>query len=333
MRQIKVFVLVWAAIGLAACSSDGVVEDPEVENHKQPLPLTIIVNETPLQNTDAPASVSATRAPVTTTSKLTTFTLDYQYMRGAELQRDYYIANKDGNGKWVTDGFWPTETSDDTEVGWYAHTPEVYGNRVYGEETPYVSFTVEEYAAKQSDLLLATAIGSSASTGGRLTFTFDHACTALRFYVKKSTNLNDYTLTLNEIKLCNVVSQGKCYFKDISWTLYDTRTLYTLYDGDAKELDSGNYILLNANEDDFLFMIPQELTPWDTRTDIASATSQTYIMIECSLSQGETSIYSGTAYIPFPSRATTLIAGWQNDVKINIGKNSLYSGANTKIIQ
>ena len=43
----------------------------------------------------------------------------------------------------------------------------------------------------------------------------------------------------------------------------------------------------------------------------------------------DSNVYSGTAYIPF---GATLAAGNQHDVKINIGKNSLYSSANTKII-
>ena len=74
-------------------------------------------------------------------------------------------------------------------------------------------------------------------------------------------------------------------------------------------------------------MIPQTLTAWNHVTDIATATAQTYIEIECTIT-GATS-FSGTAYIPF---GATLAAGKQHDVKINIGKNSLYSSANTKII-
>ena len=324
MRQIKVFMLVWAAVGLAACSSDD--NDINDKDRVQSLPLTITVSETPLRNTDDPASVRSTRAAVTTTSTLTEFTLDYQYVRGADLQHGSYQVQKDGAGNW-SGGYWPTDAGNDTNVSWYAHT----GGTMPDEEN-YINFTVEELASKQNDLLVATATGTQTSTGGNLNFTFDHACTALRFYVKKATNLNDYTLTLTSIKLCNVVNQGSYSFTNNSWTLGTNRSVYTLYEGFAVELGSENYILLNANEDDFLFMIPQELTALDTSTAISSATDQTYIMIECSLRKNgeETNTYDGMAYIPF---GANLQAGYQNDVKINIGMNSLYSVANTKIIQ
>lgn len=76
-------------------------------------------------------------------------------------------------------------------------------------------------------------------------------------------------------------------------------------------------------------MIPQTLTAWDTTTDIASTTTQTYLQLACTITKDGTTVYSGTAYIPFRA---TLAAGMQHDVKINIGKNSLYSAPNTRII-
>ena len=302
--------------------------DIDDKDREQPLPLTITVSETPLLNTDGSASAPATRAAVTTTSTLTAFTLDYQYMYSNDLQYGQQNATKNGEGKWVTDGFWPDDAWDNIEVSWYAHTDGTMVN----QENPYIYFSVEELASEQNDLLVATATGTRTSTGGHLAFTFDHACTALKFYVKKATNLNDYTLTLTSIQLCNVVSQGDYYFTDKSWTLGKTRSDYTLYSGGSDNLSLGSedYTLLNANEDDFLFMIPQVLTPWDATTAINDATSQTYIKIECSLRKEGTTPYDGTAYIPF---GATLQAGYKHDVKINIGKNSLYSGANTKIIQ
>ena len=325
MRQIKVFVLVGAAIGLAACSSDD--NDIIDKGREQPLPLSITVSETPLLNTDGSASAPATRAAVTTTSTLTAFTLDYQYYNNEPLYGQQN-ATKNGEGKWETNGYWPDYAWDNIEVSWYAHTDGTMVN----QENPYIYFSVEELASEQNDLLVATATGTRTSTGGHLAFTFDHACTALKFYVKKATNLNDYTLTLTSIQLCNVVNQGEYHFTNNSWTLRDSRANYTLYSGGSDNLSLGseNYTLLNANEDDFLFMIPQVLTPWDTTTNIDDATSQTYIKIECSLRKEGTTPYNGTAYIPF---GATLQAGYKHDVKINIGKNSLYSGANTKIIQ
>ena len=319
MRLIKVFFYVMAAVSLSACSND---DNDIIENTAEPpLPLTITVSENPLQNPNTPGQVSSTRTAVTTSSTLTSFTLDYQYTRGGELQSGHNDARKDGSGNWSA-GNWP-DAGGDTEVSWYAHT----GGTIVNQTAPYLNFKVEELSTNQKDLLVATAAGTKNATGGNLSFTFDHACTALQFYVKKATNLKDYTLTVTDIKICNIVRDGKYYFSTAAWTPGTTRSEYTLYTGSGMSLGTEDYMLLNANEDDFLFMIPQTLTPWDTSTAIASAGTQSYIQLECTIS-GATS-YSGTAYIPF---SATLDAGVLNNVKINIGKNSLYSSPATKII-
>lgn len=103
---------------LSACSND---DNDIIENTaEQPLPLTITVSENPLQNPNTPGQVSSTRTAVTTTSSLSSFTLDYQYTRGGELQSGYVDARKDGSGNWSARN-WPDAVGD-TEVSWYAHT-------------------------------------------------------------------------------------------------------------------------------------------------------------------------------------------------------------------
>ncbi len=320
MNTIKVFLLSLAVAGIAACSADD--DDPVTGGLQQPLPLTITVDENPLLNPDASSQAPATRTAITTTASLTAFTLDYQYIRADELQSGNNSVTKDVNGNWSA-GYWPISAADNTPVSWYAHTD----GTIVNQTDPYLNFAVEELATSQKDLLVASTSGPKAETGGRLTLTFDHACTALRFYVKKAKNLDDHTLTVTGIRLCNVVKDGRYYFATSTWTPGSTRTLFTLYEGTGMTLGSTDYTLLNANEDDFLFIIPQTLTAWDTTTAIASAGNQTYILLQCSIDGGST--YSGTAYIPF---AATLEAGMQHDVTINIGKNTLYSSPNTKII-
>lgn len=322
MKTIKLMTFMLAAIGMAACSND---DNDIIDNaQEQPLPLTITVTENPLQNPDAPAQASDTRAAVTTTSTLTEFTLDYQYSAD-DLLHGNMTVSKDGDGKWTASATWPSTTS---EVSWYAHTAGTF----VSQSGPYLSFTVEEQANSQKDLLVANTSCTKSRTGGNLHFTFDHACSALKFYVKKSTNLNDYTLTVTSIMLRNIVKQGNYDFALASWSPGTTRTDYTLYSGSGKELSSDSktgWTLLNTNENDYLFIIPQELIAWDGSTDLATATTQTYIQLECTIKNSNSSdVFSGTAYIPF---GASLSAGYQYDVKINIGKNSLYSSPNTKI--
>ena len=253
------------------------------------------------------------------------------YVYGSEASSDPITATKGSEGKWSITGSWP-DTSD--EVTWYAYTDDTFNQTEDANKLPYINFTVEEAAASQHDLLVATASGTYSGTGGKLSFTFDHACSALRFYVKKSPNLDSYTLSVSSIVLKNVKKHGKYYYGTSSWNDIDTYTNYTLYSGSAMTLGSDktkDYVALNGNfgtaGEPYLFIIPQTLTAWDTTGDL----SNTYLELTCTITNTSTStqVYSGTAYIPY---AATFEKGTKYDVKINIGKNSLYSGSGTKII-
>ena len=72
---------------------------------------------------------------------------------------------------------------------------------------------------------------------------------------------------------------------------------------------------------DYLFFIPQELTAWNP----TGALGGTYLEIVCTIKLGESTVYNGTAYIPFGTAdGKPFLKGKKHDVKINIGKNSLY---------
>ena len=317
----------------AACSSDN---DEQVQQPEKSYPLTIEVTENPMTGD---GENNSNRAAITTLSTFDSFKMHYAYEGGYiddESEESGILATNDGDGKWTTTGVWPTSVGNEDVVTWYAQSS---GSFLYNSGNPYINFTVDESATSQKDLLMSKTVGTKSGTGSILSFTFDHVCSALRFFVKKSTNLNSYTVNITSVRLCNVIKRGKYYFGTSSWntTEYTSiRSNYTLYTGSAITLDSGSsdWIPLNGGTNDitgtnpYLFLIPQTLTAWDTSTAIASATTQSYIEIECTIS-GATN-YSGTAYIPF---GYTLEKGTvYNNLKINIGKNSLYSGPNTKII-
>lgn len=321
----------------AACSSDDDVATPQPKTY----PLTIEVSENPLIPEGGAASAPATRAAITTTSSLTQFNMSYVY-DGITTPGTYLEVSStkgiwgDPKGGQYT---WPL-IDVAKNVTWYAYTN---GSFILDGSDPYISFTGEEWANGQHDFLVSTASGTYENTQGHLYFTFDHACSALRFYVKKATNLNDYTLSISSIKLCKVVKHGKYYYNEYeagkNWKLTNGATSdyadYTLYSGTpALALSSANYeAIYGTYETDeskiYLFFIPQTLTAWNPSSAISSATTQTYLEIECTITQSSTTIYSGTAYIPF---GATLEKGIKRDVKINIGKNSLYKADGTKII-
>lgn len=331
MKKRKLIYVLLAGLAFTACSNeDQAVQQPQ----KQSRPLTIEVTENPLVQ-DGEEGSNSNRAAITTTSDLTAFKLDYVYTKN-----ETKYTNGEGNaysatntsGTWTTTGGWPETGDNNTEVNWYAYSEGTFNLTDATPKLPYINFTVEESAASQKDLLVAKASGTYSGTGGNLSFTFDHACAALRFWVKKSTNLNDYTLNISEVVLCNVVKQAKYYY-GTGWNdLSSDRSVYTLYSGSAQTLGSADYIAMDGGTPSYLFLIPQTLTPWDHITDIVSATTQTYLKVKCTITKNSDSqvVYNDSyAYVPF---GTSFAAGTKYDVKINIGKNSLYSGPNTKII-
>ena len=300
----------------AACSSDddGQVAQDSSQEQKQPqktYSLSIQVAENPMVQEGEGGS--SRRAAITNTSSLSTFYMDYAYNSTGSDGRTPEVASKTAEGKW-NGGTWPSAAADDNyNVSWYAYSKFVDKDHpvfISNGSNPYLSFTVEELASKHHDLLVATASGTYAGTGGNLSFTFNHACSALRFLVKKSSNLGTSTLTVTSIKLYNVKNSGQYYYSSSSWTLGGTTADYSLYKGDAKTI-SGDYEVL-MSESPYLFLIPQTLTGWN-------GSSGTYVEVEWTSNYTGSST-SGIAKIPL---SKTLLKGHQHDIKISIGTTTL----------
>jgi hypothetical protein len=275
------------------------------------------VTETPFVNPNASANVRETSASITTTSSLKSFTMNYLY---GNSSTGSVAVSADGKGKWSAKGSWP-----DTEdaVSWYAYSN---GEFYY----PYLDFTVDENSDLQKDLLVAKTSGSWADTHGVLSFTgnehaFKHVCSALKFAVKKAKNLSDYTLSVSEVKLCNVQKHGQYDYNTASWTLGEGKTNYTLYSSaTSMALGDDAYEVLGNSAAPYLFFIPQTLEAWNNG-------GEAYLAITCTITRisDNNEVYGGEALIPF---GATLEQGYQYDVNINIGKNSLYNSNGLKII-
>lgn len=298
---------------LAACAND---DEPTGQQVQNTYPLTIEVTENPLIPDGEEGS--HTRAAITTTSSLDEFYMSYGYSGDATYSN--MKAEKSSEGKWTTTGSWPG-AGDDTEVTWYASSVSL-SNQSTGnafcpnEGDPYISFSVDENAAATKDLLVAKTSGSRNGTNGNLTFNFNHACAALRFYVKKASNISSNTLSVSSVVLKHVAKQGKYYFNDGVWTPKTKEasdfTDYTLYSGDDKDITSSYTCLNGTNEDNsYLFLIPQEL--------VGNVSTGTYVEIAWK-SNYDSNATSGTARIPLPK---VLVKGHKYDVKINIGNYTL----------
>ena len=299
----------------SACSSDNdeQVQQPQPEKS---YPLTIEVTENPMTGD---GENSSNRAAITTTSTLDKFYLNYQYGSYYSESGDKQTITKSSE-TW-TGGNWPTDAvSSNDEVNWYAYTDGVFHFTGGTPNRAYVTCASDEFSAGQKDFLVSTASGTYTGTSnGKLSFTFNHACAAVRFLVKKSANLGDHTLTVSSIVLKNVVKHGKYYYDTDSWTLINESasdiTNYTLFSGSMTPTSS--YTYLNGSENDsYLFLLPQTLTGWDGSTG-------TYVEIVWESNYGSHS--SGTAKIPL---AKTLNKGHRHDITIGIGTSALttYSG-------
>lgn len=330
MKPSKIIILALATTALTACSSDDSETTPQSQQKRQ---ISISVTENPFINpNDASVKGITTRSAVITTPTLNQFYMNWTYNTNKQWIGNK-TATKKETGKWISDEYWPgLDTSEDITVNWYAYTDGEFDLSEDSQNRPSLDFTVEETPSNQKDLLVSQTSDTWTNCNGNLFFAFDHACASLRFYVKKAKNMSDYSITVSDAWLCNVVKEGEFYFDDNSWILrtaegVQNHPLYRDKDKTTLSLDDTTYQPLDPYEDPYLFLIPQTLTSWDA----SSNTGGCYIKVTCQIIRTADShvMHNGDVYIPFSG---ILAKGYQYDVNVNIGKNSLYKPDGTKII-
>ncbi len=234
MKHLKSILLLTAAC-LTGCSSN---DDSEPKlNGQTPRPMYVEV-----------LGVSRTAAP-TTTETLNSFAVHY------EGNRYKYI--KEGE-KW-SEGTWPS-VPDEQPIDFYADTYTYYDTHStsynYNGGNPYIHFTVDGTVSNQHDLLVSECKQvSRASSGGKVSFLFTHACAAPHFTVQLTDAISTQyggNLTVKSIVLKNVKNAGNYYYATKSWGELSGSADYSLINGTItvtttkQSLSSG-----------YLFMIPQ----------------------------------------------------------------------------
>lgn len=319
-----------------------------------PRPLNISVSDQSLED-NAHAAGAMRRIPPTTTESLKKFYLNYVFNQGGIVvgEPELYTYNVD-NGYWVvgltTDpgtGGWPDRASNTTQVTFYAYAnvdvdTEDDGNNLFfldDSNQPCISFGMDEYTQELGDLLVAQNTDSWENCEGYLFLPFDHACAALEFYISKTSSLDDYTVSVNNVKIHNVPSIGTYFFNTGTWEVYtdsEYQREYTVYalDNDAltvKKDSDGKDLLIG--EGNYMFVIPQTLTPWD-KTGSPLTSTGTYIEIKCKISKDGEYIFGdednwGKAYLPFEA---TLLKGRIHPFTIKMG-TALRDADGNKIFQ
>ena len=222
--------------GLMACSSDD-----EIAPQVAPRPMVVDIAEQPVMDTsEADSRQASQRAAVTTTATLSSFSMNYQDSK--------YTFTK--NGTW-SENNWPDVGNND-KIDFYAYSAGTFN---YNGGSPYVSFTVDENAFSQHDLLVAEHKQIAYNdAGGHVSLTFDHACAVVLFNVKITNTLHAQIgdLTVNSIILRNMKNTGDYAYDTSSWSNVSGTAYYTLTNSDLTV--STTYQQLPC---DYLFMIPQ----------------------------------------------------------------------------
>ena len=277
--------LLAAPLFFASCSSDdSMTPIDEVKTPQRP--ISVEVSETPFGNTTEARQL--TRAAITDLTSFSAFTM-------MTANKDKLSVEKK-NGSWVVDGSWPV--GDNTPVTFYAYSN---GDYYDNSGTPYISFSMDENASAQHDLLVAKNTVSYNDHQGKVPLTFDHACAAVAFNVQITKTLKTKLgskLTVNSIVLRNVSNSGKYYFGTSTWGDVSGSAYYTLTSGITVDNTP------QALSSNYLFVIPQ--------SSEANGTTGTYLDVTYTFSgQKETS-----ATIPL---SVNWEAGKQYTINIKLG--------------
>ena len=285
--------LLAAPLFFASCSSDdSMTPIDEVKTPQRP--ISVEVSEAPFGNTTEARQL--TRAAITDLTSFSAFTMTAN-------NGDVFKVKKE-NGKWEVDSSWPYGVDGNTLVNFYA-----YSNGTYNDNSgnPYISFSMDENASTQHDLLVATNSVAYKDHNGTVPLTFDHACAAVAFNVfmsnKLSTNLAGKTLTVSSIVLKKVCNKGKynfgTTFNESTWSDVEGSADYTLNNSGMEITTTPQALSSN-----YLFVIPQ--------TRAVNGTTGTYLDVTYTFS-GQTKT---SATIPL---SVNWEAGKQYTINIKLG--------------
>ena len=215
-----------------------------------------------------------------------------------------------GHGYWVIgnsqssgNGGWPSDVSLTGNVKFYAYA-NVDGSQMdpyanynvmfscegyeYNEDLepiegkddvskPYIHFNMDEGSGTTKDLLVAKQTDYfkhypdvTDPRNGHVNFQFDHACAAAKFFLVKTTKLNNVTVNVTNVSLHNVKNDGYYYFepdqdynsghwKNVTFRKVENKPgFYTLWDGKnsisvPEDNDNTRYswqLIYSSTEDD-----------------------------------------------------------------------------------
>ena len=268
------FILISSVCLFIACGKD----DDAGEPAEEAMPVEVKITEEPMQYANTSAAQHAPyRAAATTTNSLTKFFMDFYF----DDSWNHYTFTKSGN-VWSGNLTWPTNSAVYPITFYAYHDSDTEGySRLSNSSNPYISVTVEENTNYQHDIIVASSKTFTYNErGSTVNLKFNHICSAVQFKICKTSGMSDYDIIVKEVKLCNVINSGDYYYKNDTWNYNANNTTdFTIYDSSGLELTSSTTELISG--DDYMFMIPQTLTPWDKGATL----DNTYIKLRCKVAK------------------------------------------------
>ena len=169
----------------------------------------------------------------------------------------------DGSYTYGNTRYWPIDGSALSFAAYYPYiTNDANGANgiTLNTAAPSITFTVQNDAANQVDLMYATPLEDK-SKGSDLNFAFKHALVSITFSAKlRSTSTKPVTIT--KIELEGIANQGTLSLTNGTWSeCSNTGDTYTLNINPGVEINSTTATVITRRSDigDIFLMIPQNL--------------------------------------------------------------------------
>lgn len=332
----KFLAMALSAVALTACNNDEVLE----VNRGRGISFQV-------------ATEASTRATATTTNTIEKFKVWGFTGNPAQTLMNGIEVSKNGNEWSYGDAiFWP-----ESDVDFYSVSPsDVAGVSISNSEQKITDFTVNTDQTSQVDLLYAVNKGEKKADheSKAVSINFRHALSQIVF---KAKNTNErLKVSIKDVKVVNVVKGG-----DFTYPTNSTTTQNTSESGTIETSTQGKWQLLSGNGSTetyaagtntagvelktknqvydlttttgtgdskvytgALFLMPQDLEPWNIETDKGNDKGGSYFLVNCQLKnvsgngdevQFWPSEADGYAYVAIPT----------SDIKWEQGKKYIYT--------
>ena len=199
----------------------------------------------------------------------------------------YYVIEK---GHYQNEDSWPSivPSISVTVFGYYDKQMSCHLDE---NNEPCLDVSLEENSSEQYDVLVAKETSTYNDCSGIIYLHFHHACAAAQFFIKKSSKMVEkgYKVDVSEVVLHNIPKMGRYMLDDFRWNIPpvndNTVTNFTINAYQNKnKVDyitlTTDPVLLGKDENDFLFLLPTEITPASGNFSDAGP-GESYLEIKC----------------------------------------------------